>query len=99
MLGNYDFINAGLFELRYDDHLALRLDLHVPEIRELQVRFVARLEDTGFDVGLVRLYEASLFLSMLPLHIDVPKKVLAFALRARDILHSLSDQPRTPIGR
>lgn len=91
VLGNYDFINAGLFELRYDDHLALRLDLHVPEIRELQVRFVARLEDSGFDVGLVRLYEASLFLSMLPLHIDVPKKVLAFALRARDILHSFSD--------
>ena len=91
VLGSYDFLNAGLFELRYDEDLALRLEVHAPEVGALQVRFVARLEDAGFDVRLVRLYEASLFLSMLPLHVDVPKKVVAFALRARDILSSFAD--------
>ena len=90
VLGNYDFINAGLFELKHADDLALRLEVHTPDLEELQDRFVGRLGEAGFDVRLVRLYEASLFLSMLPLHIDVPKKVLAFALRARDILDELT---------
>lgn len=90
VLGSYDFINAGLFEVRHGDDLSLHLDVHAPDLDDLQQRFVVRLEEIGFDVRLVRLYEASLFLSMLPLHIDVPKKVLAFALRARDILTSLN---------
>lgn len=90
VLGSYDFINAGLFEVKHDDELALRLELQLPDVGELQARFAARLGDAGFDVDLVRLYETSLFLSMLPLHIDVPKKVLAFALRARDILDQLT---------
>jgi hypothetical protein len=34
----------------------------------------------------MRLGEASLFLSMLPLHIDYPNKVIAFMLKASQIL-------------
>ncbi|MBC7389181.1 MAG: hypothetical protein H7329_08235, partial [Opitutaceae bacterium] len=40
----------------------------------------------GYNYELVRIFEASLFLSMLPLHIDNPKKVLAFILNAINIL-------------
>lgn len=89
ILGGYDYVVAGLFELVYDDELALELRFDQPPPAELQTPFVDALSEHGFDAGLVRTYEASLFLSMLPLHIDVPKRVAAFALRARDILEEL----------
>ena len=38
---------------------------------------------------LVRVYEASLFLSMLPLHIDNPHKVFGFILNVNNILKEL----------
>ena len=37
----------------------------------------------------VRIYEASLFLSMLPLHMDNPHKVFAFILNAKNILEEI----------
>ena len=39
--------------------------------------------------SLVRIYEASLFLSMLPLHIDYPQKVFGFLLNAINILKEI----------
>ena len=51
--------------------------------------FRESLESAGIDIRLIRLYEASLFLSMLPLHMDRPKKVLGFILNAIAILDSL----------
>ena len=89
ILGGYDYIVAGLFELVHDDRLGLRLRFDEPPPVELQTPFVDVLAQHDFDPALVRTYEASLFLSMLPLHIDVPKRVTAFALRARDILEEL----------
>ena len=38
----------------------------------------------------VRIYEVSLFLSMLPLHMDNPYKVLGFILNARKIMEEIS---------
>lgn len=58
ILGDYDFINNGLYRIT--------LDKYNPKI--------------------IRLGEASLFLSMLPLHIDHPNKVIAFILNANKIL-------------
>jgi hypothetical protein len=89
VLGGYDHIVAGLFDLVHGDDLALALRLDDAPARGLQRRFAAALEAHGFDLRLVRLCEASLFLSMLPLHADAPKRVAAFALRARDILDEL----------
>jgi hypothetical protein len=51
--------------------------------------FRQKLTESGFDPELTRLYEASLFISMAPLHIDVPKKVIAFLVNAADILDEL----------
>ena len=89
VLGGYDYLVAGLFDLVHGEDLRLGLRLDHPPSDDLQAPFVAALERHGFDPVLVRVYEASLFLSMLPLHIDVPKRVTAFALRARDILAEL----------
>lgn len=51
--------------------------------------FQHRLEDAGHDVYGVRLREASLFLSMLPLHNDDPRKVLGLLLNAIAIIDEL----------
>lgn len=86
VLGGYDFVLADLYELVHADDLSLRVALEDPASAGLRARFGAALRDSGFDVDLVRTCEASLFLSMLPLHIDAPKRVAALALRAREIL-------------
>jgi hypothetical protein len=89
VLGGYDFIVAGLFDLVHRDDLALALRIDAPPAEPLRRQFARTVERHGFDLGLVRLCEASLFLSMLPLHADAPKRLVAFALRARDILAEL----------
>ncbi|BAL26051.1 hypothetical protein [Azoarcus sp. KH32C] len=89
IVGNYDFINYGLCELGIDTDLRVRLSVDPgspPWAREL---FESRLRLHGFDPALIRLFEASLFLSMAPLHIDAPKKVLAFLVNADGILSEL----------
>lgn len=90
ILGNYDFINNGLYNLVLNEVLepSLELCIDVP-LGPMQQAFVDRLAQHGFDLDLVRVYEASLFLSMVPLHIDVPSKALAFLINARGILSKL----------
>ncbi|HVE51915.1 MAG TPA: hypothetical protein VNB23_00885, partial [Ramlibacter sp.] len=86
VLGDYDFINNGLYSVTFSDRNALVLqtgDGHPAELKQL---FEERLKARGHDLRTVRLGEASLFLSMLPLHMDHPNKVVAFALRAAQIL-------------
>ena len=41
---------------------------------------------------MVRIYEASLFISMLPLHIDNPYKVYGFILNAIRILQEVENE-------
>jgi hypothetical protein len=90
ILGSYDFINNGLYDVTLDEALAPMLNLYIASpLEEMQQAFKERLIRHGFDLPLVRLYEASLFLSMVPLHIDVPSKALAFLMNADTILTKL----------
>jgi hypothetical protein len=89
VLGSYDFINHNLFELIFDSSLGLSLAMNAPDLRPHRASFVRRMDALGFSYPLLRLREASLFLSMLPLHAENPKKIVAFALTARDILSEL----------
>ena len=86
--GCYDFMNSGLYEIGIRDDLKLKLciDGDVHPFREL---FEEKLKEQGLDLKTVRLFECSLFLSMLPLHMDRPQKVLAFILNAIDIIDEL----------
>jgi hypothetical protein len=86
VVGGYDFINSGQFELVFDTDLSLRLTSEISQRSWAASIFHEQLAQSGFDPQLVRLYEASLFISMLPLHIDNPKKVLGFILTAAQIL-------------
>ena len=88
--GNYDFFNNGLFEIKID--AAFRSELVIDfDNRPYVKRFRTCLEAHGFDYLTVRIYEASLFLSMLPLHIDNPHKVFGFILNAMRILEEVEN--------
>ncbi len=86
--GNYDFFNCSSYSIYLDSNLKFKLEVyHDNKIyKEIFKKYV---EESGFDYKLVRLYEASLFLSMLPLHMDNPQKVFGFLLNAINILKEI----------
>ncbi len=88
--GCYDFFNNGMYDISIaeDFDYSLKIDCHNQEYKEA---FRQQAEAAGFDYWTVRLYEASLFLSMLPLHIDYPHKVLGFLLNAVDIMKEIEE--------
>lgn len=88
--GGYDFVNNGLFSVEVDDDLALELQRHKGGTPDwMRSAFRQRLEAEGWLYHEVRAVEASLFLSMLPLHTDHERKLLGFALIAQDIIEEL----------
>lgn len=86
--GNYDFFNSGLYQvvLGEDMKFHLSVDTDNEAYRKLFQEF---LERAGYDYRIVRLYEASLFLSMLPLHMDREQKVFALLQNAVSIMEQL----------
>ncbi len=86
--GRYDFMNSGLYEIDVEEDMSLKLRID-GDVREYRRIFEEKLRAEKIDVRTVRLFECSLFLSMLPLHSDRPQKVLAFILNAVDILNEL----------
>ena len=88
--GNYDFFNSDLFEITLNEHMQFDLTIDNDNTHFVNI-FKEYLQKNELDYRLVRLYEASLFLSMLPLHIDREKKVFAFVLNAIRILEELEE--------
>ncbi len=88
--GHYDFFNSGLYEMSVDENLKARVKVDADN-RQFVELFKKELAGCGIDFELIRLYEASLFLSMLPLHMDRPQKVFAFVMNAAAILDSLEE--------
>jgi len=94
VLGGYDFINNDLFDCVIDRSLSLQLLLQSGgPPRWSQEIFMTRLQAAGVDLKIVRAYELSLFLSMLPLHMDHPQKLVGFALTACKLISWLEEQP------
>lgn len=88
--GRYDFFNHGLFDFKIDETFSLSLKIPFDNSQYISI-FKDKIEKNGFDYLSVRIYEVSLFLSMLPLHIDNPYKVLGFILNANDILKEIEN--------
>ena len=88
--GKYDFINNALFDIKIDASLDYALEVPFDDSVYKEI-FRRKVEENGFDYLSVRIYESSLFLSMLPLHIDNPHKVLALVLNARNILREVEE--------
>ena len=88
--GKYDFFNNGLFDIKVD--ASFSYDLEIPFDNSVYKEiFKHKVEENGFDYLSVRIYEASLFLSMLPLHIDNPHKVFGFILNVKNILKEIEE--------
>ena len=88
--GGYDFVNNVLFSVEVDATLHLELQNHRGGAPGwMKDAFAQRLAKEGWNLEQVRAVEASLFLSMLPLHLDHPRKLLSFALIAKDIIETL----------
>ena len=70
----------------------MKYALHVhTDNRRAKELFASYLAKNGFDYTAVRVFEASLFLSMLPLHIDNPHKVFGFILNAINIMEEIEN--------
>jgi hypothetical protein len=91
-LGDYDFINNGLYNVGFSDNNNLVLRLVYTNHADLKPIFHRQIRAMGHDERIMRLGEASLFLSMLPLHIDYPNKVIAFMLKAKQILDEVDSE-------
>lgn len=88
--GLYDFFNNALFEIRVREDFLCELEVGFDNAEYIRI-FKDRLEENGYNYLTVRLYEASLFLSMLPLHMDYPHKVFGFILNVCRILKEIEE--------
>lgn len=86
--GRYDFFNNGLFDIKINEDFQCELNIDFDNSNYINI-FKTKLEQNGYDYLTVRIYEVSLFISMLPLHIDYPYKVLGFILNAAHILKEI----------
>lgn len=79
--GWYDFIVAGYVHVRQLDEAAFALDWNVPETARTTAEFFDELlEERGLPAREIHLIEALLFLTMAPLHNDVPSRQRVMAL-------------------
>ena len=88
--GNYDFFNVGAYSIDYGKSMQFELTVHNDNTKAKEI-FQKYLKKNGYDYVLVRVYETSLFLSMLPLHIDNPHKVFGFLLNAINIMEEVEE--------
>ncbi len=88
--GRYDFFNNGLHHITLNNDLKFSLDIEFDNTEYKKV-FQKYVSQNGFNYLAVRIYEVSLFLSMLPLHIDNPQKVFGFILNAIEILEEIEE--------
>jgi hypothetical protein len=88
LLGGYDHIINNIAEINFDNNMkaSLQFNHNLDEYKNIFKTFVNSL---GFDYYLVRQIEISLFLSMLPLHIESPKKVNMLVLRVCELINGL----------
>lgn len=89
--GHYDYLNSDLYEISLDADMMAHLTVDADNRQYVEI-FREYLDAAGIDIRLIRLYETSLFLSMLPFHMDRPKKVFGFVLNAIAIMDSLENQ-------
>ncbi len=86
--GRYDFFNNALFDIKVDNNFSFVLEIPFDNTKYIEI-FKKKVEENGFDYLSVRVYEISLFLSMLPLHIDNPHKVFGFILNVKNMLEEV----------
>lgn len=84
--GNYDDIVSGNY---FFDINSATLSIHRQPNEHQKLVFKHYLAQQNVDFKLLRVYEASLFLSMLPFHIEDQQRIAAFLVNCKKILKSL----------
>lgn len=84
--GNYDDIVYENYSFDID---SATLEIARKQNDYQQQTFKEYLKNEGIDVNLVRIYEASLFLSMLPFHLDDQQRMAAFLVNCNKILENI----------
>lgn len=83
IVGLYDFIVAGLYKLKAIGENAYEFQISTPILTEkLEPFFDELVVDYGYDRKEIKLIEAILFLTMIPLHSDDLQRQKAFYLTA-----------------
>lgn len=88
LLGNYDDIVYGNYRV---DYQGANLIITRSEDEYYWSTFRQWVIDQGLSFELQRVYEASIFVSMLPNHLEDDSRVAAFTLRADKILRTLGN--------
>lgn len=88
--GLYDFFNCGKYNISLDNNMKFTLKINFDNEKYKKI-FKEYLGENGYDYKEIRICEISLFLSMLPLHMDYPKKVFGFLLNAINIIHEVEE--------
>ena len=86
LLGNYDQI---VYENYYLDLNNINIDFYQDQNKYFINIFKNYLQKKDIDYNLLRVYEASNFISMLPIHIEDDKRIAAFIINCNNILNEL----------
>lgn len=97
-LGRYDMLVYDEFSINMATDLSLKIHIaEMPGADGLAERFLGLLGRRKLDLRKLRLFEAALFLSMLPLHADSPLRMHGQLLQAVDI-HKRLTTPEAPLS-
>jgi hypothetical protein len=86
IMGNYDKIINNVAEIKFNNSMEAYISYKTEDNKYLSQKFKNFISLYKLDISLVRLIEASLFLSMLPLHSEDTRKMIMLALRGTEIL-------------
>lgn len=89
VMGKYDFIINDLFSIKVDGNkLNYKLN-HSNNLYNIEKIFLKYVNEYGYDINQIKLIEACLFLSMIPLHKDRPNRQYAMLATGIQIIDSL----------
>lgn len=91
--GAYDFIVSDLFSLESESFGYFNSEICTTELHEeLSTFFDNMLQESGYEIRHIIAIEALLFLSMIPLHKDKPKRQIMMYLRAIQLFNDLYEK-------
>ncbi|MFN0213821.1 MAG: sugar phosphate nucleotidyltransferase [Saprospiraceae bacterium] len=100
LCGGYDFIVADLFTVSILGKGHFETTRCSGELyNDLAIYFDREIESAGYDLQEIMFIEALLFLSMIPLHKDKPKRQIMMYLRAVELFnHAVGNLEENPIN-
>lgn len=95
MEGNYDFIIEDMFDISVDgSHISFQMKRSAQNVLEI---FKEVFSDRLVNIAGIRLIEATLFLSMIPLHSDYPKRQYAMLATGVQLLQQVLEEQENGI--